>query len=505
MSDVRLRYPIAVNYLSVVVKLLLLAVASIIIARKLSTFEYSVWGILLSLSTLYVTPVALWRFWSVRYVRRGVKEAYSTALALTLGWIAVIALLHLAVSEFYGSLLGGEAGQLLMLGTAYVAVFVLYNFELSVISVVFPEYVGYSNILYGVSRFILIALLVYVARLGFLGVLLASVLTVVLVTVPIWVKLSERVGIRRPRLDLAKRWLKMFPIPTIGVLNQNIRSLDRLVVPILSGSELPVAYLTINYAITQPLKMDQGVLSSLYARLLKDRNASRAKRDVEETAKLVSIPLVFVSATLIVLGRPILSLMNPRYVDSFPVLVAMVLALALNSYLQVYFNSIKAIDTIDLKEEVGYRDLFRSDLFKVILANFARNLSGIVIATALLLLYRGGMVFYALAFPLGYVLVLPLLLSWVYLKSKKLIGASFPIREVAKMALAVIPATLYYYLSGAYSIMVYSFFSDAPVLVMHATVGAALYGATLLAVSDWARSLLKASLNILRRSLKKGE
>ncbi len=503
MSDVRLRYPIVVNYLSIIVKVLLLAIASMIIARKLNTFEYSVWGILLSLSMLYITPIALWRFWSIRYIRRGVEEAYTTALALTIGWIVVIIFLHFGVSKFYGILLGGEAEQLLMLGIVYVAVFILYSFELSVISVVFPEYVGYSNILYSVLRFILIVLLVYVVRLGFLGVLLASVFNVIVVTAFIWIKLSKKIAFRKPRFDLVKKWLKMFPIPILSVLGQNIRSLDRLVVPMFSNSELPVAYLTINYAITQPLKMNQSVLSSLYARLLKDYDRSRARRDVEETIKLVSLPLIFISATLIVLGKPILSLMNPKYVDAFPVLIVMVLTVLMNSYFQVYFNSIKAIDTIDLQENVRYGDLFKSNLFQAIFANFARSFLGIIIAMTLLLSYKGDMVFYALAFPLGYAIVLPILLSWIYLKSKKLIGAGFPYKEVVKMVLASIPAILYYYYSGAHTIMVYSFFSDAPILIVHVIVGVILYGVTLLVLSDWTRSLLKASLNVLRKSFNK--
>ena len=493
MKRVRLRFPIIVNYLSLIGRIAFIALTSIIIARKLSVFEYSIWGIVLSLAMLYKAPMSLWVFWCKRYVRRGSEESYATGLVITLVWLLAVAAVHVLVSTYFGFILGEGAFYYMLMGLVYIVLLLLYQYQLSIISVILPEYIGYSNILYSFVRFGLIFSLVYLFKMAYIGVLLASALNVLVIAFFLFLKIRDTVVLKKPDFSLAKRWFKMFPAPLFNTLSQNLASIDRAAVTAFSSNEVPAAYLTISYSLTLPVKIDLGVISSLYARLL----GGKSSRDVVETIKVISIPLWFSLATLIVLGKPLLSLMNPRYVDAYPVLLVVSIVGVLGSYLRVYFNSINAVDRIDVKEGASTMDLLKSDLFKAIFVNFLKNLSAIILGIVFLITARDSPESYALAFPLGFLVATPPSLAWMAYKAKKIFRQVFPAEEVLKMVVSASLAGIYYHLVGAENIVVKSFFQDSIPLLFHLAVGGAIYILSMLAMSSWFRSLARASVRFV--------
>ena len=495
MSDIRLRYSMIINYASILVRVVLLAISSIIIARKLDPMYYAIWGIVLSLANIYKAPTTLWKFWSIRFYRRGIKDSYESGLILTVIWMLACAFIHLIVSSAYSTVFHIDAFPLIYAGLAYIGLYTLFQYEFSTISIVYPEYIGYSNLLYSILRLLLVTLFVVLLDWEYYGVLIASTLNILIITMFVTKKLHQHHGRLRKGVNkkIVKKWLKMFPIPLISTANQYLNNLDRIAVSAVTLNELPVAYLTAAYSVTLPLKIDQNVLSGLYARLLRRKN----RYDVEESLRIISFPLIFVLTTLAILGKPILSVMRPEYTTAYPVLLAMIFVILTNSYFQVFFNAIKAIDQVDLQEDISLATLAHSKLFQSMLVNVLKNIGSIVLALVFLFPVADNPVLSALVFPLGFLLTSPAALIWAYRETKKMLNIEIPLREISELAVSALPAILYFQLSGASQIVVNSFFRDAPILLLHITIGAAIYAAAAVTISSWTRKTIKAAFKAL--------
>ena len=131
------------------------------------------------------------------------------------------------------------------------------------------------------------------------------------------------------------------------------------------------------------------------------------------------------------------------------------------------------------------------------LVNVLKNIGSIVLALVFLFPVADNPVLSALVFPLGFLLTSPAALIWAYRETKKMLNIEIPLREISELAVSALPAILYFQLSGASQIVVNSFFRDAPILLLHITIGAAIYAAAAVTISSWTRKTIKAAFKAL--------
>jgi len=73
-----------------------------------------------------------------------------------------------------------------------------------------------------------------------------------------------------------------------------------------------------------------------------------------------------------------------------------------------------------------------------------------------------------------------------------MLNIKIPLREILELAVSALPTILYFQLSGASQRVVTSFFRDAPILLLHIAIGAAIYAVAAITISSWTRKTVKA-------------
>ncbi|RLE77161.1 MAG: hypothetical protein DRJ56_02870, partial [Thermoprotei archaeon] len=135
-------------------------------------------------------------------------------------------------------------------------------------------------------------------------------------------------------------------------------------------------------------------------------------------------------------------------------------------------------------------------LFAALLARVLASAAAYVISAALILCVPGGCLEWAAYVCLALSLTSAATLLYMYRRANALVPHDAPRREALAAAAASIAALSYYLLVGAHDLVIRSFWADAPVLLAHIVVAAAIYLCALLACSPWARAMLGGALRM---------
>ena len=490
MSDVRLRYTTLVNYTAAILKVIMLTLSAVIVTRKLKPEEYALWGLVLSLSGVFISPSQLWRGWSARYARRGYSQAYSTGLFLTLIWLAIALLIYSILSGVYGHMLGGLSAYYLLLASPYIAIYILYTFYLSLSNATAPVYSGYSDLTMGFVKLLLTYALVLVLRMRLEGVILASTLALIAGILIIVIGLKKNgIKIKGINFRLAKAWFRGFPNPLLRTINTYMINADRSLLPLIVQSEIPLAYLTAAYTAKLPLQGGFKITAGLYSRFLRRKRGL----DVEETLRLILLPSTFILFTILAIPATLMSVLRPEYVEAYPVFMLAAAFAYINLLHNIFLTTIQAADTVDARIDFSLKDLFLSDLFKSTAVNTFRNVAALIFSLLLLATFpHMDYVFIAAVFPLSWLITTIASIVWMYLKAGKVIKFKFPLKDYISFLIAGAVTYIYYIACDVHEIIVASFWQDIPQLILHTVIAAAVYLAVTLLLSKWTRNLLFA-------------
>jgi len=465
---------------------------AVVVARRLTIEAFGLWGIILSVSLMLSSITTLWKFWTSRFLARGYKEAATASLGLSLIYCLVGSLIYLAISYLEWHLLGWGLNYMLI----GLLVFILYvlndGFE-GIISVTKPELLGYRTFIYETLRLILAIVLVKMLNLGLLGAILSvevSLLITVLYMFLIvlrWKLISWSFPFK-----LALQWLKAGYIPLLNMIYNSLIGGVRAFTSWLTGSEVIVAYLNVGFSAQTPLsKLAQASTFALYARLLRKPRP----QDLTETLRIYFTASGFVVTTLIVLSRSIASIFNPKYyLDAYIIIIIVALYSLVASLSSIYLTAVLGSSDIDRQGLTSHRILLSSPLFRALLVRVLGVIIAYGISALLILSVPGENIVNAVNVCLALLIASTITLSYMYYKARKLIPHKIPYREAIAVVIASITILVYYYLTRVYTIIIHSFWSDTPTLIIHLTIALAIYSSILLALSPWTRGVLKQAL-----------
>ena len=498
MSDIRLRYTTILNYISSIAKLVAFTLVALIIARKLRPEEYGFWGLIMSISGILSSPIRLWRFWAGRYIRRGYPKAFGTGIFLTSIWVGLAIVIYIQViSGVYSFMLGEMGIHYLLLATPYIVASLFYQFFISVSVAAAPEYYGYSDLVLGIVRLISVYYLVLLLGMRLEGVILASALAFLTAILTMYTGFRKKgISTKGINLELIKTWFKGFPVPLLQTLSGYSINADRSLLPLFIRSELPLAYLTAAYTAKLPIQAGRSATAGLYSKTLKERRGV----DIEETIRLIELPSTFLLFTMLLLSKPIMSLLRPEYIKAYIVFSIMSLYVYINALYIIFLTAIQATDTIDVDTKFTLGMLLGSSLFKSSLINSLRNIIALALSIIFLLVMKtDDYILAAAIFPASWLLTTTLGCIWMSRKAHNMVRFRFPLKDYIAFVTAGVIVSIYYMFSGSTEIMVLSFWRDVLGLIFHIAVAATIYLLIILLLSKWARSI---SVTIIKRTLR---
>jgi len=493
-TRIRLRYSTIMNYVAALYRLLTAILFAVIVIRKLSIDSFGLWVVTFSLSNVFSTPSALWNYWMFRFTSRGRVEAPTTGLIMSLLYVAASIPLYVAISWLVSRSLGGF-DYIAIFGSAMVLSNVLRGWATTLANALAPEVNGYSGILFNSVRIALAYALV--AKLGkglagaFLSFIVAQVASITLTLYMLWKRRAPlRASFNR---SLAASWLKRFYVPILGIVDNQVTSVDRSIAALVTSSLRTSAIMGVVYTVRAPLVAGAATVPVLSARVLRTPRGE----DVEESLRLTMFFTLFTLTTVVSLAIPIISLYNPRYVDAYPAFIVLSLATAVSNFASVFIAT--AVSSVRSDMDLG-RELFSTKLFRTPLAKLIIDVLALSIATL-----TSWIAWIHDRSPLEVVEIYSL--CWLgssiaicivgYIHAVDSVKFRFPWRELSSTLVASIATAVLYHVLGFNTMIIKSFWSDAPRLALAIALGFAVYASIEYLASPWFRSTVKTGLRAL--------
>ncbi len=494
MSEgVRLRYAGIVNFTANIARLIVSLGFVVIVTRRLSVEEFGLWAIILALVNYPIMPISFWNYWCSRFVARRIPRSLGTGIAVTLSYLPLALLVYcLAAYAMYVFVIGWGLSTMLIFGVLLVVIIAFRNVFSGISQAYAPEVLGYGSLVYEFLRLPLAFLLVVLLCLRLDGALLTMVISHLMALMVMMFFLYRR-GLRWDGIDLtlAKRWFKGFLIPLIGIVNGLILSSDRILLASLSGSEVPVAYMSAGYSLRNPIVYGRATASGLYAKMLRGGSAS----DVEEITRLYFAVTLFMLITILCLAYPLMSLLNPIYRDAYWIVLITGLFAFIQGVVGIFGPIVSGREEVDLKPDVAVKDFIKSRLFKWSSTSITMHVVSLVFGTILLLIFMpfNNIILLASAYPISWLISLCIFTPRFHRLAKSVVDFKFPWRDIMPFIIASLCSALCYLTLGSYSIIVESFWRDAPILLTHVIIAGITYLAVSYALSPWLRGFLKAA------------
>ncbi len=484
------------NYISLFYRIITALLFTVMVARRLNISEFGLWGIILSLAAMLATPTSLWIFWAQRFYVRGWKEAAGTGLIITFIYILPAIIIYLIISLLEKSAIGWGF-EYFLLAIPIIILQIIANYMFSLIAVTKPEVGAYAAILSNSLKLLVAYFLVVILGMKLRGVIITIsisifitiiYLTIILIKIDV---LSLSFSIR-----LVKEWLNAAYIPFLSFLVELLRSSLRTIVSLIVKSELPVAYLNVGFSTEGPLIQAARASSpALYARALRQKK----KEDLEETLRFYLFFIGFMFATYFSLSKTIASLYNPKYISAHIIIPLVALYAILNGFSDIYDTAIRGVEKVDASGVLRLKELLSSMLFKIPIVRLASLITSYMLFLLLLS-------FLSLTDPIiiSIIVVITLiagsiiLATYLLLNVHRLFSYTFPFREAITIMLASLFTIIYYFISGAATLEITSFWEKAPLLLFHIFDGFVIYIIVTYCFSPWLRKLVKDSLLYIR-------
>ncbi len=500
LASIRVRYSTIVNYLSQVYRLLLTILFTLIVARKLSVEDYGLWITIIGVANVLTMAHWIWGMWSLRFYARKKYEMVSAAYALTLIYIPISLAVFMLVGLWYNSVLGWGLSAFLI--ASLLAVSEAFNYFLRSIVLSSRPYIEGKAVMVRVTVRLAVAYaLVVMIKAGLVGVMVSTIIGSVAAVITRYALLRrQRITIPKPRFSLKEVTVlvKNAYISVIAYFSSLLINVEKPLVTALTASTNLTAYLGVAYVPRSIITRSSSAMGSgLTPKLLR----VPSRRDVEDILRIAMTVNLGITFLIVMMGKPILSLLKLAYVDAY-VLLVIITAESLLYTISILLGTVaSSSERADL--QVHGIKLSRTPIFKSPMASLIRCVVALGLGTAgmLVMIHAYGLTdnpYLVLPYPLAWLGTSLPLLIYMYRLAKSKVEFSFPKRETVAGIAGGIVMSLYMYVSGASSILVRNFWHDAPVLALHALAGLILYGIVILALSPWSREFLKLSLKFVR-------
>ena len=307
-QKVRIGYSIIINNITKLVSMFFNFVFVLILTHNLTALELSSWVLLSRIFEFLVIFTSIYTLWSTRAVSRGwnVSNLVLRMALETGGIVSVFGFVFLLVFN-----------SIVQVQIMIILAVVLFVFEryisialLSIVAGYKPEYIGVSQLIMATSKVPFGYLFIIQMRLGLFGAFLSLIIAELsALSFLFLVNKKMLVGSFYDR-DIIRRWLKYSWYPLILTTISSMIYFDVIVVRVVSGSNILIAYYAGIFFIINFVRSLNISRSVIYSKILAERKLDH----VDDTIWWVSLFLVPMITIIISLSRQVLYIFGEQFV-----------------------------------------------------------------------------------------------------------------------------------------------------------------------------------------------
>lgn len=335
---------------------------TLLITRSISPEDYGVYGNLGDVLSYFTIISTIIPFWVTRFEARRWSGSFKTGFVMnSLIGLASTVLYLLSIVSIISTL---GIGLSYMLVYLVAAILIVEGHVLSVLEAALysrrPEKIGFGLLIFEVSKVILGILLLYVLRMGLIGVL-ASLISAYLCQAFFYTSLLLREFKEKIVWAYVKEWLKASILNVYGVLGERLLVLANIFL-FIYGGELSRAYYGVSSAIAIIVTYSSSLAFALYPKLLVGARSD----DITLSLKMVLMFAVPMFLGAVILSKDLLSILNPVYSVASPILIILALSSLISSASSIFESVIAGMENFDAMAKISFRKAFRSRLFSLL-------------------------------------------------------------------------------------------------------------------------------------------
>ncbi|MGA2663719.1 MAG: hypothetical protein ABSF83_02070 [Nitrososphaerales archaeon] len=341
----------------------------LMMTRTLSTTQFGLWEVVLDLVTFASYPAGLLVYWATRDIARG-RLLGRTAIGMNLGLSAAGMALYVVLSVATAPRVGQSDLTTILLAIFLVPIAYWNTAANAIVSGYDPIVQGYSTIASEAFKLAFAYPLLVVFHVGIDGVIVSlmaanlaqSATSTVLARGALALPLDRAAG---------KRWAVRAWLPSLSTLPYALGIADTFIASLLAGGTMTVGFYQAAFTVATLAGYSYYLGTAMYPLLLRGGAGSDGiPTTTLDLSLLFGIPMAVGAA---VLAKPILFVLNPRYVESTTALEILAFA-SLGNAMAVILDSVLAgRERVDIDEAAGFRRFVRSNLFFVFLVDFGSS------------------------------------------------------------------------------------------------------------------------------------
>lgn len=404
------------------------------LTRNVPLTEFGVWQYIFLLAFYFTFPGGISNYWVTRYIARGFKAA-KTGLTINLTFSTLSLAILLLISPYAAKTVNTNP-MYFTLGSFMIPAMLLVSSLEAIAGGCVPHVTSYGSATFEITKVILGLITIVYMKTGLYGAISSIIMAYLAQAIFLLVSLRGYVAEGNIEWNTAKKWLRTGWVPIYTYLVSLLMSLDAFIVTLLTFSSEPIALWKAALMITNVVGYSTLLASALYPKLL----SGGSEKDVETSFKLVLMLAVPSTVGALLLAEPLLKIFKFEYVAASMILRVSTLTVFLGCIGGVLNSVIIGTEKIDT-EDVPFRKLLKSRLFLL------PTLSYIYAFTYLPLIYAFTTVIINLHIEPVYVNVVlacnlvallastPILI-YKYRLAKRVLPFKFPIKSLAKYAVA---------------------------------------------------------------------
>ncbi len=491
VNSIRLKYSGLVNFASRMISVLTGLLFTMLVTRRLTEELFGTWQFYASLLSYFTIPSSIANYWLTRFTGRGKPVAKSGVLFNSIVSL-VSASFFTVLSPVFASSVSIDLPAILAFILWIVAIYHTSSLE-SVCHGVEPHIVGYGTVFFEASKVVIGVVLVGYFRLSLFGAVLSVDLALIIQALYYSLRLSKHLkGSFLP--NEVGMWFRMGWIPLASIAPGIVYFQDALVLTLLTGSLLPVAYIRAANIFAGVILFAGSLAIGLYPKLL----SGGTGRDIEESLELVLLFLIPMTLGQLILAEPLLYLLREGYAPVHNVLRVMALCSAITVLKSFFSTVILGVEKVDVNENASWKKLVDSYLIRIPLIDLSGSIVYVTVTAVVAEILndlKSPPILFSLSAALCYLLVnLSIMLYYLRL-SRRLIVFSLDFRRIFKlvvsgMVMSSVLLTLYPESAKSEQIMIV-LTSLMPVIL----VGIIVYFTTLCLIDRESHEMFKAFLD----------
>jgi len=427
VTQVRLRYSGLVSLASKIFSVFTGVIFTLTVTRRLSTGDFGIWALIGYMASYFTWPSSIANFWATRYTARGIVDAPRTAMTTNLAISAIAALLYLPSGIFVAYQTGADR-QPFILFSLFIALSYVESTLESIANAKKPQVIGFGFFFFEITKVVCGLVFVAALRLGLIGTVLSVLLALVMQTSIILLRLWDIVHQGQFQWGVASRWVRHGWLAVYNGLPSVLGGLDRLIVVVLAGASISVAYLGVVGSVTATIGFGTSLTIALYPRLLSGGD----ERDIAAVLRMVLMFIIPASFGIVWLSEPLLALFRPDYLTARVPLYISVFASFIGVMDGIVSLSLMGIEKVDIAERVSFKDFRKSALFTLPSLSLSSLVFYLPLVATLSTAFRGDQLQLAIAWSLLSLTVGAVVFAVKLIYSRKRIQLRFPIWDISK-------------------------------------------------------------------------